>query len=82
MPVCYHKRQYLTVLTSEHDLSSLVAHLIVLKVFSKFPCSLFPLTSFIPSFSVASDLSLQFAHAYLSQYLGSIYNTCQFHMHF
>ena len=28
--------------------------------------------SFIPSFSAVSDLSLQFAYAYLCQYLGSI----------
>ena len=61
MPVCYNKWRNLTVLALEDDRSSLVARLIVLKVFSEFSCSLFPLTSFIPSFSAASDLSLQFA---------------------
>ena len=39
---------------------------------SVFQISLFPLPIFIPSFSAAFDLSLQFAQAYLCQYLGSI----------
>ena len=70
MPVCYHKRQNLTTLASEDDLSLHWSHVLLSEKY--FPCSLFSLTSFILSFSAASDLSLQFAQAYLSQYLGSI----------
>ena len=79
MPVWYHKRQNLTALASEWSKSSLVARLIVLKVFSEFPCSLFPLTSLIPAFSAASDLSTVCIGLYVS-ILRFYFHTCHFHM--
>ena len=59
MPVCYPKWQNMTALASEDDLS-LHSHMSYCprSVF-QISISLFPLTSFIPSFSAASDLSLQ-----------------------
>ena len=64
--VCYHKRQNLTALASEDDLSLHWSHLegrtsYCPKSVFQISRSLVPLTSFIPSFSAASDLSVQLA---------------------
>ena len=64
MPVCDHTRQYLTALASEDDLIFTGRTVYFPKSVFQISISLFPLTSFIPSFSAASDLCLQFAKAY------------------